>query len=384
MFMLILEAIGVGVAILLLLAVVIGFPLFLQWLAQENILVTTVKEGTVKAIMRGKSLDHFVMSFSGYHLNDPKKVEWYNSCSLPAKGDPKNTFCEWDVVYHGEENDSKYDDRSWLLKKLGLYWVGLPWAMNVYVYQFEWNETFIDKDGKEQVLPRAEATDFIYVADFTYTIVTEAAETKDRLSTEELTLVTIAIRNPYRALFSGENWMRRVDAAINRLVRSFVGSKDFQDLKSPEGKEKSLELSTQIIYLTKCLPDDTDENLPNGLKGRYGVEIRTADLQIIELSGDAKEREQTAVMQEYVATQEARAIVLKGEAEAKVIEMRGKQEALALDERLKVIDEHGETGIKLAGYDALQESSKGPGNTIIWANNPISELIKKLTGGDKS
>src|SRR3989344_2741485 len=148
--------------------VAIALVLFLPWLAQESVLFTTVKEGTAKAIMRGGSFDRFVMSFEGYHLNVPSEPGYDSS-------EP-----DWQVLYHGRNNtsgfgegaakgtpsadglpDSFFDRRLWLLKTLGLYWVGWPWATSVYVYQFEWNETITDDDGKEKVFPRSAATPFL-------------------------------------------------------------------------------------------------------------------------------------------------------------------------------------------------------------------------------
>lgn len=372
----------IALAIVVLAMVTVGIPFFLKWLAEENILFTTVKEGTVKVIMRGGSLDRFLMSFSGYHLNDPSNKSRY-----------KEDQPEWEVLYHGKgnphgftkEEDDYYDDRPALLKNLGLYWVGWPWANSIYVYAFEWNETYTKREsGEEKVLPRSEATDFVYVADFTYAIVTEDAETKDRLPTDELTLVTLAVRNPYRALFSGEDWMRRVTAAINRHVRTFIGEKDFQDLISTKNLT---EFSAPVIALTGKLPDDGEDDPPHGLQGRYGVAIRTADLQTIELSGAAKEEHQAAATRAYVAEQEAKATLLAGEAAAKVVEMMGEKEASALRARLEVIKEHGEAGMTLAQLDAMQESSKGAGNTIIWANSPFVPLAEALNlkgkGGGK-
>ncbi|MFH1178617.1 MAG: SPFH domain-containing protein [bacterium] len=365
----------------------VGFPFFLQWLAKENIFFTTVKEGTVKAIMRGDSFERFIMSFAGYHLNDPRKEcyePWLkdeNGVEVKVNGE-RVKLPDWEVVYHGKgnkkgfkESDDCYDNRSWLLKKLGLYWVGWPWANSVYIYGFEWNETYTEKGGEEKVLPRSEATDFIYVADFTYAIVTEGAETKDRLPTDELTLVTVAIRNPYRALFSGEDWMRRVTAAINRHVRNFIGSKDFQELISLE-EDKWADFSKPIIELSNKLLDDRIEP-PFGLKGRYGAEIRTADLQTIELSGDAKKQDQEATTKEYVAKQEAKATLLTGQAKADVIKMIGDKEAEALEARLRVIKEHGATGELLAQLDAMRDAS-GAGARIIWANNPFVPLVETL------
>lgn len=164
--------------------------------------------------------------------------------------------------------------------------------------------------------------------------------------------------------------MRRVTAAINRLVRDFVGKKEFEKLISSD----LTDFSSKIVELTEMLPDDKPAPAPRGLKGRYGVEIRTADLQTIELSGKAQELNQKATTEAYVAKQQAIAIRLTGQAEADVIELRGDKEAAALRARLAVIKEHGDAGITLAGYDAVQESSRGPGNTIIWANNPLGSL----------
>ena len=423
---LILLAVIVVLAIAGGIAIVAGIPFLLQWLAKENILVTTVKEGTGKAIMRGDSFDHFIMSFAGYHLNDPrespeklgKDTGWYEPYLKDESGkvvtlDGKPVkLPDWEVVYHGPDNqkgfkktgDDFYDDRHPLLKKLGLYWVGLPWINSVYVYGFEWNETFTDKkiDGKERILPRAEPTDFFYVADFTYAIVTGGAETKDRLPTDELTLVTIAIRNPYRALFTGEDWIRRATSAINRHVRNFVSSKGYDELISLAKEECKLvkeiadmwseEFSMPIIRLSEFLADENeDSQMPRGLKGRYGIEIRTADLQSIELSGTPEEKKehQEAAAAKYTAEQTAKATILTGTADAQIIKLKGDQEAKALEARLDVIKNHGSDGIVLAGYDAIQESSKGPGNTVIWANNPLTQLadiLKPRTekGGEKS
>ncbi|MFA6415111.1 MAG: hypothetical protein WC217_02540 [Candidatus Paceibacterota bacterium] len=385
-------------------AAIVGFPFFLQWLAVENVFFTTVKEGTAKAIMRGKSLDRFIMKFAEYHLNAPGKP-WYKQ-GFTDIDEKIHRLPDWEVLYHGkgnrkgfaEESDEYYDVRSeWepfdrLLKHLGLHWVGWPWASSVYVYAFEWNETYTERtEGKEKVLPRAEPTDFIYVADFTYAIRTDSAETNDRLPTDELTLVTVAIRNPYRALFSGEDWIRRITAAINRHVRNFVGSKGYDELISiTKGKDVGVtntaakwaeDFSIPIIRLSELLPDETEESPPpKGLRGRYGVEIRTADLQTVELSGTAEEKKQhqEAATKVYTAEQDAKAKRLTGQAEADVIKMRGDQEAEALAARLKVIKEHGDAGMLLAQLDAIQESSKGAGNTVVWANSPFAPLTGLL------
>ncbi|MCX6786604.1 MAG: hypothetical protein NTU85_02170 [Candidatus Kaiserbacteria bacterium] len=409
------------VVIALVVVYKVALPLFLMWLAKESILATTDKEGTSKGIMRGSSFDHFIISFEGYHLNDPRK-KWYHSRldkdgrvieegKILTEEEEKEVtkLPDWEIVYHGKDNkkgfddhrDSSYDDRSKFFKKLGLFWVGWPWTnKNVYVYGFEWNETQTNKNGDIVLLPRAEATDFIYVADFIYAIRTIGAETRDRLPVDVLTQITIAVRNPYRALFSGEDWMQRITAAINRHVRTFIGSHDYQDLISPKKKigngnepedEDTVEsywrkFSEPIIELNSELPDDKKDSSkklipPSGLKGRYGVEIRTADLQTMDLSGDDEEKRknQAAATRLYAAEQDAEAERTIGQAKADVIEMIGKKEAAALAARLAII-EKSPSGELLAQLDAMQEASKGAGNTVIWANNPLIPIVAKALG----
>lgn len=392
------------------------FPIFLfmKWLASGGILFTTVREGTVKAIMRGRSFDRFVMSFSGYHLNDPSK-EWYKT-SYESSGQGENgestisiMLQQWEVLYHGRvgarenrcgftremQSDDYYDRRPWILKHLGLHWVGWPWRNSIYVYQFEWDEMIKGKDGREEPLPRAESTDFIYVSDFTYAIVTATAPTADGMPVKVVSLVTVAIRNPYRALFSGEDWMRRLTSAINRQQRNFVGSKGYNELialgkaRSPEaGKTSQLwseEFSIPIIGLTDLLPDETPASpSPRGLHERYGIVVRTADLQTIELAGpeEVQEEHLRAITKAYTAEQDAKAITVKGRAEADVIEMKGDKEAKALTARLQTIQQFGESGIRLAGFDAVRDSA-GKGNTIVWGNNPLSELTGALSAAAK-
>ncbi len=376
---------------------------FMQWLAEENILFTKCTEGTAKIVVRSDSFDHAIMSFAGYHLNDPrkkgsKKDIYRKDTAVDGKKVP---LADWEVLYHGVENplkfaqsdDTYYDERPWMLKHLGLYWIGWPWSHRVYVYQFEWNETVTTESGEEKIFPLAEPSDFIFVKDFVYAIQTTGAETNDRLPIDILMATTIAVRNPYRALFSGEDWLQRVTTEVNRYVRNFVGSRDYQELISPlkpdevadknDRNQKILdywkEFSDPVIDLNQQLPDDRPGKTPYGLMGRYGVEIRGAALQTIDLSGDGKKITQEAATREYVARQKAKETKLTADAEGYAIRIKGEQEALALTSRLAVIKANGNEGMLLAAYDAIRESSDGTGNTIIWANNPFGPLTDMLT-----
>lgn len=404
---------------------ILKFALFIvfrtmQNLASMDICFTFCQEGTAKLIMRGKSFHRCIMSFAGYHLNDPEKPGYQQY--EKGKGSPR--IPDWEVVYHGignkigfkEEGDAYYDDRPWILKKAGVYWVGWPWLHSVYEYPFEWNELSMDiETGEEKIFPRKALTRFIYVADFTYAVRTVGAETKDRLPTDLITLVTIAIRNPYRALLLVEDWMQRLTAAINPHVRTFVGSKDYQEIIVPvkkklqdekeggeekddseENNEKRNEkiekewwenFSKPIVDLNKKLlgekyTDKTDKSgvseKPSGLEGRYGIKVRTAELKDVDLSGESKGENLKNTIKEYAAKQDAivKTTIANAEGKAKII--IGNADATALESRLQVIDRYGSTGELLIQLDTMKDSAGKDGNTIIWANNPLIPVTEKL------
>jgi regulator of protease activity HflC (stomatin/prohibitin superfamily) len=367
----------------------ISLAFFLQWLGKRSVLFTMIKEGSAKAIMRGGSFDRMIMSFEGYHLH-------YKGCP----GYDHERWAEWQVLYHGPNNlngfegdhqkDETYDKRPWLLKKLGLYWVGWPWASNVYIYEFEWNETVTVKEGDEQILTRREATDFIFVEDFPYGIVVEGAETNDLLPTRVIVIITVAVSNPYNAMFRTQDWMRRITASITREIRLFVGTQTYGELIStrkdgaqdntPAGQQQynKTKLSKPIIDLNDKLPDNDDI----GLERLYGILIKAADLLSIVLAGDAKKQNETAATAVFVAEREAEAIRKKGQANADVVVMMGDAETKALQKRLAVIRDNGPEGIRLAELDAMESAGKGPGTTIVWPNTlnlptPVLPIEKK-------
>lgn len=374
---------------------------FMQWLAEENILWTTCKEGTAKIVLRGDSFDHIIMSFKSYHINDPRKKggkkglykEDYEQ-ENEQKNKTRKKIPDWEVVYHGRdntrgftnENDDYYDDRSWLLKRLGLYWVGFPWSNSIYVYSFEWNEVTTEKlTGKAKILPRGAATDFTYTADFMYVIVTPNAETRELIPIDVVTVVVVATRNPVRALLYTEDWMQIISSAINAYVKNFVGSRLITELITPakdiedeitikKGWEK---FSHPIIKLNDELPDD-DENDKRSLKGtegRYGITIRKAFMISAELSTtEGKEQLRAATTKKYVAEREADATRIEGRAKSDVIEMVGTSEALSIKVRLETLKEYGELGEAFANFEAMRKIGEGPNNTFV-----IGDIVKSLS-----
>lgn len=398
-----------GFAALLVLAflVTVGVKLLLKAyeLAEENVLFTFVKEGTAKAIMRGGEFVRLVMEFENFHLNDPHQ-NYYD----PSKPD-------WQVIYHGAKADSDgklipgherdvlhsdgfYDRRPWLLKITGLHWVGIPPVATVYKYRFKWKEISTSADGRPCIRPRDEMTDYIYISDFTYGLYSGKAQTVDGVTVEIIHVDTVAVRNPYHALFVGKDWLPRTESVTGREARNHIGKRTFFQLRSETDETEAEKIladsfSVPILALNARLPDETRP--PFGLEGRYGITIRSADM--FELQYEGSERLEAAFTAQIVATEEAKAAITeaegvaaatrtRGQAEADVVVMDalarakaktldGRAEARNLLARLRVMRIEPVAAQLLAQLDALTEASKGAGTTMVWAQNP---LIKQVSG----
>jgi len=369
--------------IVVIAGMLIGLPFFLKWLADGNVLFTTVPEGTAKAVLKSKTLDHIVMSLKGFHLNKPGSY-WYDS-DLPL----------WEVVKN--KPGIKYEDRNFLSRWLGIYYVGIPPFRTVYEYLFEWNEMRLGTNGSKEVWSRKERTDFIYAVAFPYIFIVDEAETQDRLPVDVEIQATVRVVNPYKALFDTENWMEVVSGALIAASRNFIGSEDYGDLvseirKTRSGDQASCQLCTSVLKLNDAL-----ENGTAGIHERYGVVIDMVDILRVDIAGERKAEILDATVQKYTADQkayttatlgkaEAEAALAKGTASAKVIELEGVAkasaienaglaEAKALTARLAAWNGGGTLNALIAQMEAM--GSQGPGKTVVWANNPF---VQKFSG----
>jgi len=228
----------------------VATPLFVNWIANFNILFTKVREGSAKAIMTGESFEFFVMSHKGHHLNDPRK-RWYSD-QHPA----------WEVL--PDEDGTDYDDRSWIWRKIGVYFVGIPPFRRVYKYHFVWNEERTNPEGDMAVWTRDRHTDFIYIAHFPYMPVIKSAETAEGIPVDAFYQLTVAINNPHMALFGSEDWMVITTGAANRAGRNYIGASSYQEIISETSRSGSSgvhdSFGSPIVRLNKKLPDQPEES----------------------------------------------------------------------------------------------------------------------------
>lgn len=392
-----------GGASLVALGTAAASPFVINWLADGDSFFTKVSEGTAKAVMRGGtrgSFDHFVMAFEGHHFNVPGS-DWFDR-TIPA----------WEVLDNDPVDDKYFDLRDPLTKWLGVYYVGIPPFRQLKEYRFRWSEAIKDlKTNKEVVWSRDASTDFIYVSDFPYMIVLDAAETKEGIPVDGTYQLVIRITNPYKALFATENWLEAVTASANRAARSYVGSRTYEELQSETNKEDDElhehpgddsaphdpdDFSCPMTMLTDVIPEDRKnaDKWKKGLRGRYGVTIVAANLQTIAINTGSAELDgkvfESTILEftskkdadrittlgkaeaekiRVIGDAEAARIYAEGKAEADVITLKGKAEARSIIFRLYAWNKGGEMSKLIAQLDAM--ASPGPNKTVIWANNPF-------------
>jgi regulator of protease activity HflC (stomatin/prohibitin superfamily) len=397
-------ALGVGFV-----AYKFGLPIAAASLATGDIIYTVAGEGKAKAVGKSKDafgtvpLDHFVMSWQGYHLNDPRFLKNSRQEGLYNSGYPP-----WEVLPNDPSiNPELYEVRSGFAKNIGVHPVGIPVMRNVYVYKFKWSEIKVqdsgDEKGTEDIWPREEWTNFIFVKPIPYAMTVDKVLTKDLIPVKALITVTIRVNNPDLALFGTGSWFQQGTAVVDRVARDYIGVHTYYEIKSesaeppskedleamqqgapPSGitptagpllthtsKDRQESFSRLIIKLTDELLDEKDPNNKKGLKGTYGISIESVDLRWVRREDDKDHTIADAQTLPWVAKQQKEATITKAEGEARAKELLGQAEANALNSRLEVLSRHGNTGALLAQLDAIVDSSKGEGKTIIWANNPL-------------
>lgn len=318
---------------LVLLAAAIGMLCFIAsvyFLAKLNIFFTLVKEGTAKAVLRFGKFRKIVMSYKSHDINE-----------------------NWEVV--------EREQFSWFKLFSGLRWIGFPIINTVHKYRFSWSSyEQIDESGKIMTKPKTteKEIDFILVQDDVYFTVIEAAETKGMVPVDVSLLLTLRVKNPYKALFRIQHWL---EASLNRVkpaFRSFIAQKEFKDLIAQ--KEAIEEQVGSFIAESKI-----DEFILNN----YGVELVAVEMVKIDPSGKRGE-----------AYAEAASKLWEAERELERIKTIADAETQRIDRIYTKIKSFGEEGMFLRTLEAVEQAGKEPGKFVIFPLGGIKDLIKNWTG----
>lgn len=347
-------------------------PIILKGWAKENILYTLAPEMKGLVAITGGKFHHAILASDSYHLNDPRK-RWFNP-SLPP----------WEVL------PGKKDDRWPMIREFGGYWIGLPWFRSLKRYQFDWNEMGKDAAGKPCIKNRKEETPYWFAMDFEYAMAFDSV-TSEGLPVRLQILLTVRITNPRKALFETDDWLLRVTAAVERIVKDYAAGHRYAELRGEAGHNSVVSgsdyVSKPVIALSdKLLDEDPAVPYQTGTKGRYGITISAADLRSVELSGKAAaEHEETSIL-EYNADRKAAAKRVEadgtadalrkvGTAEAEMTERKGEAAAKAASAKLSAYAKEPQLAAAMMQADAM--ASPGEGKTIFVTPN-VEEILGKV------
>ena len=326
-----------GTTLTIIVVGIFGFIGVIYLLAKLNIFFTLVKEGTAKAIMRFNKFSRIVVSYKNHEVND-----------------------DWDVV------EEKPNSMSKLLKLFGgLRFVGLPIINTVYRYKFKWTSyEQLDESGKTTTKPKTkeEFLDFILVQDDVYFTFLDAAETKGMVPVDVSLLLTLRIKNPYKALFKIQHWLEATLNLIKPAFRSFVADKKFEDLVAQ--KEAIKREVGSFISETRI----DEEILRN-----YGVEIVAVEMVEVGPAGERGSIYVGAATKLWEAEKESERIMKLADAEIERV-----------NRVYGAVKGQGKEGLFLRTLESVEQAGKEPGKFIIFPLGGVKDLMKMWTGsGEK-
>ncbi|HEY0979600.1 MAG TPA: SPFH domain-containing protein [Candidatus Paceibacterota bacterium] len=363
----------------LLVGASVATPFILSGWANDNFLYTKIPEGTGKIIVKGKSFHRALLSFKGYHLNDPRNKATFN---------PEEP--EWEILPNTDPK-KKYDTRPPFTRAFGLYLIGIPGMRSIYEYRFAWNEYRTGSEGAQHLRHRDELTEIFMANDFPYVMVVENVKTKDNLPVRAEFVIIVRITNPRKALFETNDWRTQLESYVDRQARNFIGSFTYDELRSEtdEGKERNEEnFSNPIRDLTNCLPEEEDlpEDQRKGTKRTIGITVKAGNLESIDLSGAAAAENERLSIAAYQGDREAELTTKAAEAEATSIKLRadarahetrvtGEAEAASITARMEALGKDPELGKTMIVAEAL----KSPGNgKVIVVPSSVVDIASKI------
>ena len=357
----VLTSVGVGVAL--------TSPFWVDRLFADNgIVFTKPKEGTVQAIMNGNAFNRFVMVYSGHKFKG-------------TGGDDER----WEII-----PDTTPKKNPWNI--FGWKFVGIPFAQNVHQYKLSWRE--MQQDGKEsKVVARTNvSTNFAFATRFPYSMVLPDGETHG--GDGEIIPVTleyvaiIRITNPYKALFMNEDWPQIIESILNEIAKDYAASKTYEELiKEQTSRHKEGGFSDRILCAQEA--EDTAGHTPGDGPGpgksikewvseTYGVTIENAYLLKIDPLGEYRELTQERTIS--VVAADVRRKKVEGErdamrilADGKAYDIRkvGKANAKAFEVIAKTAKAH-EYGLDILKLLTLDKVGAN-GNTVIVTNGLSSD-----------
>ena len=309
------------------------FLLIYYVLAPRDIWFTFVEEGTAKTVVRGEQFQRALIQWNGYTLD-----------RNPNPNDPE--AAKWNIIPGKERH---------ILG--GIRFFGI-WPLDrIYEYKFEW--TGLKSDGSLNRHP-PEQLKHIFLKQYVYYAEVEKAEDDQRLPLNVSFVLTVAVKNPYKALFKVHNWLDAVMGRIVTAIRNEIAKKPYETLIS------------RMAGISSDIYRDGMNEMVAIFKKDYGIEVLNLEIQKIDPPNEQRE----ATLKEYVAKQDAKRIVVEAQARADAVVIEAKAKAEAIERINTMIQKFGKLGELVRYLEALEKGSSEGGKWVL-AIPGIGEFLSK-------
>lgn len=376
-------------AILLIPMVIVMVYLVVYGLALNQWFFTIVKEGQAVSILKGGSLSHFIMSYRGHYLNDPR-------AGLGRTPFDPNVP-PWELMDHSNPDAFVSAYRPWsiwrLFERVGIYYFGLTPLYEVDYYPFAWVEEKQGPNGVKVAWPRQARTGIIVVAAFTYRFKLAAAENVERTPLDLDYSLTIIARNLNKMRFTNVNWLNRLETETNGHARRWVAKRTYDQALAERGVSASTEgavaSDTDATTTTPVSHDNfasmllglnerlETERTPITLRDRLGVEIQAASLQEVTIVGSDAPAIAKATTAQTVARMNAEARRAEAQGEGDAIRTLAAAEKERIDLTYGAVESHP-SGVELYRLDAVRAAAQSPGATIVHAGSMVDGVAAQV------
>lgn len=323
---------------------------------KEPILFATVQEGRARPVEWNQRFHHFIMNKQGHTFKGRLPNSNLDICKTEY----------WEVVPDTRQPRKYNLFEKWLLvpSYQGLYYIGIPGTAKIPRNRFGWIEFNYAKqpDGtisnKKAPIPHEEMISHILVQPDVYFVSIDAAETKEGVPVTVNLLLTMEVVNTYKARYGVQNWLEAVTNQAEANVRRYVGSQEVLQMLTVDVADATTSVPIGMTQEAREQIEGILKNEMRHIEQEYGVAIRIAQVQSVEIVGPDAAQYREAVTTEFTARAAAKKLGIQTEAEAKRITDLGVAEA-------------GKFNAIIA---AIATSPIGP-QVLAWLKIPESKLV---------
>jgi len=328
-------------------------------LAKKNLFFTIVPEGQIKVVMRSGRAVKYLANIKDHSIE----------------------------LDNGKISDTATDHTGVLNEILGVYWIGVPPFNQIYTYRFRWNKWDMEEEKTMYDLVKKDEDISWLLYRAPYAMKMEGVETKERIPLNLVFVITVSVVNAEKVLFKTSNWLTNVTAAVTSAVRDFVGNCNLKDLVSMKTEISGDDIkgisfekkeNSKFVDVIRSLNGKEVGNI--GLIESFGIQIDVVNFQSLEvIDGGTQQKLLEATQAAYIADRESEKIITIATAEANAIKLKGEATAGAIKAKMDALGANSSSVGIIALSDAIATAK--PSSLILGTSVMPTTEVK---GGGKT